>query len=494
MRTAVFLSLCTLGFITAQTASIPAECRFSDVMREPNGGPAVLNQATPLRPDLSGLPMPSRAVDVMVWVRVAADGAVTDVCVPDAPDGFLERLARAARMLRYTPARHDGRTVATAAAVRYRIEARLRGYGLQEQISASDDVAWLERMAASAEGAAAVWRSQPQPIGQAKDLRITAYARLGELATPASLSARKRIATDLRDKPLIAPSALLGVKWPHPGWHMSDPALTPLADAQLEDGERVAIIASDLLGPSQLFLLRCAGADRNRCARPKPFAAWAFRYIAVEASLRPSGRNRLELRVEPRGPIRPSIMDGTAPPKTPATPPAETHEIILPDVERDSDGDGWTDIEERLLGLDPQRADSDDDGIDDGRDRSPLYAAPASDVQDEEVAILQEAIFAVFGLSESRWALFVKDEKVRKIQARGISGPLLFNHPLKYDPATGGPGGVFVSWRMKQRTATEAVVEVSDWEGPLAAGGQEIFLRRIDGEWIVVARQTTWIS
>ena len=71
---------------------------------------------------------------------------------------------------------------------------------------------------------------------------------------------------------------------------------------------------------------------------------------------------------------------------------------------------------------------------------------------------------------------------------------MLFNRPLKSDPLAGGPGGVFVSWKIVRKTSAEALVEITDWEGPLAAGGQEIFLRRIDGDWIVVARQTTWIS
>ena len=56
------------------------------------------------------------------------------------------------------------------------------------------------------------------------------------------------------------------------------------------------------------------------------------------------------------------------------------------------------------------------------------------------------------------------------------------------------PGGVFVTWKIVRQTATEAVVGITDWEAPLAAGGQDVFLRRIDGKWIVVARQTTWIS
>jgi len=71
---------------------------------------------------------------------------------------------------------------------------------------------------------------------------------------------------------------------------------------------------------------------------------------------------------------------------------------------------------------------------------------------------------------------------------------VLSNRPLVNDPRKGGPGGVFVTWKIVSKNASDAVVEITDWEGPLAAGGQDVFLRRVNGVWVVVARQTTWIS
>jgi hypothetical protein len=41
---------------------------------------------------------------------------------------------------------------------------------------------------------------------------------------------------------------------------------------------------------------------------------------------------------------------------------------------------------------------------------------------------------------------------------------------------------------------TLATVDLTDWEGMLAAGGQIVKLRRVNGEWIVISRQTTWVS
>jgi len=57
-----------------------------------------------------------------------------------------------------------------------------------------------------------------------------------------------------------------------------------------------------------------------------------------------------------------------------------------------------------------------------------------------------------------------------------------------------GSGGVFVKWRILQQTAHEAAVEIVDWEGMLAAGGQNVWLQKRDGRWRVIARETTWVS
>jgi hypothetical protein len=84
-------------------------------------------------------------------------------------------------------------------------------------------------------------------------------------------------------------------------------------------------------------------------------------------------------------------------------------------------------------------------------------------------------------------------EEVREIEVAGLGAPVFFHRPLTA-PLEGGPGGVFVSWKIVRKTATEATVEISDWVAAMAAGGQEVFLQRLDGEWVVVARLTTWIS
>lgn len=363
--------------------------------------------------------------------------------------------------------------------------------GARGQIAASTDVAWLGQIAGSTDSATQLWRSGP-PLGQAKDLRVNAYARLGELGTPESIAEQHRVEDALRQRPLLPTKASLAGRWTHPGWHMTDVTPIPIAQARASDGRRWVLVPADMLGEWQLFLLLCTTDDA--CARPKPVGPWSMRYAHVDATLTETASGRMELTLTPKSAAPPSIMDGTAPLRPAPLPAPERRSLVLKDIERDSDGDGWTDIEERTIGLDPGQRDSDSDGIDDGHDPAPLFAPPSADAQNEDVQILQRAVFAAFGLSESRWVLFARDENVPRIQPWGLSAPVIFNKPLKVDLMKGGPGGVYVAWKIVKKTDAEATVEISDWEGPLAAGGQHIVLRKIRNEWVVVGRQTTWIS
>jgi hypothetical protein len=359
-------------------------------------------------------------------------------------------------------------------------------------VAASTDVDWLGEIAKSADTATRLWRSG-RPIGQPKDLRIQAYARLGELGTPESIGEQHRVEDALRGRPLIPSGASLNGTWPHPGWHMGDSTPIPVAQARGSDGRRWVLVPGDMLGEHQLFLLLCTTDDA--CTRPKPVGPWSMRYTQVEATLVETAPGQMELALIPKGMVAPSIMDGTAPLERPALPAPEKRSLVLTDIERDSDGDGWTDIEERTIGLNPDERDSDSDGIDDAHDGAPLFAPPRADAQKDDMDILQRAIFAAFGLSESRWVLFSRDEKVTRVQPWGLSAPVIFkDKPLKVDLTKGGPGGVYVSWKIARKSDGEAVVDISDWEGPLAAGGQNIVLRRKQNQWVVVSRQTTWIS
>jgi hypothetical protein len=51
-----------------------------------------------------------------------------------------------------------------------------------------------------------------------------------------------------------------------------------------------------------------------------------------------------------------------------------------------------------------------------------------------------------------------------------------------------------VLWTIAHRTDVEALVQLTDWEGNLAAGGQDVTLKRTAGRWVVVAVRQTWVS
>jgi hypothetical protein len=334
------------------------------------------------------------------------------------------------------------------------------------RVDASSDVAWLERIAASADAAR---EAQGQSrIGQPKQLRIAAYARLGALGTPASLAAIARVERVLAAQPLLPTAVTLG-RWPAVGLHMSDSPALVLAQIIAPDAVTYAVVSAQLLGGHDFFLLATRTPhDPTTWSRPKLIAPAApFRY-GEATSLAWAGPRRLTFMVADR-----------------------TMSVVIDDVDRDSDGDGWTDREEARLGTNPHDRDTDRDGIPDGRDVCPLFARPADNPADETGAIYQKAIFATFAMSGSRDLLYVRPGSPR-MHVAGYGGPVLFDREIPVDG--NGGGGTWVGWKIASRDATTASVEVSDWEGMLAAGGVDVQLRKIDGAWVVVSVRATWVS
>jgi hypothetical protein len=337
--------------------------------------------------------------------------------------------------------------------------------GPMDLIQQSTDVAWLERVASSATFAQEVQGSSP--LGMAKLLRGAAYARLGDIGSSESLAAVERIEQSMAEKPLTPTTVALDV-WPSVGWHMSDVEQTPLATAAAPDGTTFAVVIGSLLGGSDCFLLSTRTPQNAQSwSRPKLLGPPARRDAGRAASLMFRGPATLVLHAF-----------------------GEEMQFALEEIERDSDGDGWTDLEEGRIGTNPHAPDSDGDGIPDGRDVCPLYAAPGAKASDDSDTILQKAVFAAFALTGSRQMLYVTPSTPR-VHVMGYGGPIVFDRAI---PRNGFAGGVYVSWKIRDHSATDAVVEVTDWEGPLAAGGQDVFLKKVLGKWTVVAVKATWVS
>jgi hypothetical protein len=355
---------------------------------------------------------------------------------------------------------------------------------LWQQIQESTDSVWLEKVVLITEDSPLVPRRK-----MAKAFRSQAYARLGALGTAESLAAVDRIEATARTwRPNEGPLAA-GVL-PHPGWHMSNGYVRTDVRTKM-DGVTYAVFIDFLFGDMDLLLISSSNPDDNRAwSRPHLVPVKVYRgmhNLMLSPGIKP-GLLILSFVQDPPPPR--AIMEGTQ--DRGQTAPklgAQTAGIDVNAVLRDSDRDGLTDIEEARLGLRPDKADTDGDGIRDGDDSAPDYAPPAGAASDENVIVLQKAFFATFGISGSRYTMFAREE-ARWIQPWGFRGQVLYHawHPL------GTLGAVEVSWKIREKSATSATVELFDSEGPLAAGGVDVKLEKKNGTWYVVSVQTTWIS
>jgi hypothetical protein len=360
------------------------------------------------------------------------------------------------------------------------------------KVSLSEDVKWLESVASGARLGADL-NLNGGLASHTKDLSTAAYARLGALGTPESLAAIKRIEEAVRLPQTITPKFVpLGLS-AHPGWHFSDSQLTPIAQVKSADGITYGVLWEGVMGDLDLFLISSkTPEDRNTWTRPKLIPNRFYRGLR-EPKLTINGKDKLTFSFTQNPPPPRALMEGTHDPG-PTAPVlgAQQVELSIKNIEKDSDGDGWTDIEEERLGVDVQSKDSDRDGIPDGNDVCP-NAPIQTNPNDEDYQILQRALFAVFGLSGSRYLLLV-DSGTKQINIPGYGGPIIYGENVESWLAKNRSGGVFVSWRIRKKGADAAIVEIVDYEGPLAAGGQDVRLRKIGDEWFVISRRTTWVS
>jgi hypothetical protein len=340
---------------------------------------------------------------------------------------------------------------------------------LFRDIAASTDVAWLERLCVDLPYGQAEYAARGGNTGGVKGNRSAAYVRLGAIGTTESLAAIHRIEAAARGRSVLPPPATPETPFYHPAPHMSDGRWWVAAQARLDDGRDAAAFILDLYGPRSLFIaLRRAGVWTPPMMVPAVIADDALMTIAGL----PGGRLRLTLAEKPHAPSRMSFH-----------PTPDALEFRLEDIENDADGDGWTDIAERHLQMNWRSADSDGDGIPDGRDAAPGYR-PTLDEADAEAQMLKRSVFAMFGLTEAPGALFVADTS-RRLQFDGLPGPVFYRE---------GNGGVRVTWKVESKTEIDATVELTDFEGALAASGNAVKLRKINGEWFVVSIQMKWIS
>jgi hypothetical protein len=362
------------------------------------------------------------------------------------------------------------------------------------RINRSEDVKWLERIAGSPEAAAEL-RPGSGRGDHARDLSVAAYSRLGQLGIEEALAAVHRIEERAKKQSIVAPASEAITISIHPAWHFSDAEVKPLAEATGDDGIRYAIVLDSRMGDRDLFLSRTVNSGA-KWSRPKLIPNRINRGIK-DATLTVAGKDKLVFSFTEESPPPRALTEGTHD-QGPSEPKLgrQTWTLFPSQIEKDSDGDGWTDTEEERLELNPKNADTDGDGIPDGQDVCPNYAPPSSDGTDEEVQIFQKALFAAFGLS-GKHRLLLASEASKRVQFWGNPGPIIYGVDIEQWGKEHPYGAIFVSWRVRKRTANEVTVEIVDivdYKGALAAGGQDVKLRRIGNEWFVINRQGTWVS
>jgi hypothetical protein len=345
---------------------------------------------------------------------------------------------------------------------------RERGKIFFDGIAESDDVPWLERVAGSLAEAEKVIPQNTLGVS-VMGMRIAAFARLGDLHTKESLSALERIEKKAKERDLLPEVVVLG-HWTHPAINVADSEIYPLATVKAPDGMTYGVIqASYLMGGRDLFLIsRKTPDDKSSWSRPKLILGKA-----------PSNLPVTTLAFKSDG-----VLELSLPRKIITDPEEPKLEIPIRQVLGDQDADGWTDIEEMRLGLGPRNQDTDGDGLADGKDPCPNFAPPHGEENNEEAKILQKAFFAAFAFTNSRDLLLV-GPKSTKAQVWGYAGPVVYLDDVERWRKENGGDGIHVNWTLIRSGNDEAKVQIS-----MPMSSQELSLKRISGEWIVVKHTT----
>jgi hypothetical protein len=350
----------------------------------------------------------------------------------------------------------------------------------------SRDIAWLE---AAAGDDITADRDTP-PNYSTGDTRRRAYVRLGQIGTAEALAALERIRAGARSWSMTPAVVPLGV-WTHPAPHFGASRPRPLVTVDAADGTTYGLIAAALLGDTDLFLV--SRPPRGEWSRPLLVPGRFFPDIDAPA-LTWAGPGVLSFSfIQRERPAPASIMRPRLPnPPQPAFSGPQVRTIDIAAVSTDSDRDGWTDIEEERLTLDPRNPDTDDDGLMDGADPAPNHSARA-DREDDETLVVREALFVTFGINRSR-ALIHVESGPKPVQVWGFRGPVIYGIDTARWRESHDLGYVQVSWSMSSLSADAAVVQIRDYEAALAAASYMVRLARIGTTWVVVEHRLTAIS
>lgn len=180
------------------------------------------------------------------------------------------------------------------------------------------------------------------------------------------------------------------------------------------------------------------------------------------------------------------------------------------ELSKDTDGDGLTDIEEKRLGTDPAKADTDGDGDPDGIDPWP-NAPNRTDLSDAE-QVLAAAFEARYHFNDSEGAgIFTALPGIKPFEMPGRRGTMMWVGSGSTSPLSDlwEQGAAFITFQPLDRDEskpweqrliqwsgghTEAKVLISTYFGGLNGTGYDVVVRKFGHDWVVVSMHMAYIS
>lgn len=160
--------------------------------------------------------------------------------------------------------------------------------------------------------------------------------------------------------------------------------------------------------------------------------------------------------------------------------------FTLDDIKKDSDNDGLTDDAEKMIFTNPYKVDTDEDSIIDGVDSNPLTKKHS--VINDTILIRQAAFnFYQTTLNSCNAIILRGDSSAVAQEYYGYRGFVLKGKGEN-------PGFVQITIGHIKINNENAEVGFSDYEGPMAASGCTIYLKKMYGSWYVVKTGNGWIS